>query len=527
MYKLFLSLLLSTISFFVNAQAFLPINHYYSQEAEGYLQKNNVLFFSALRPAPFPVVHNTLFRPDSLLSIPGAKPYRWWIFRKLRQENLAVVREDGLVLKVNGLADFSAGKENGSSRLLYRNTRGALFEGTISGVIGFSSALYENQARFPGYIISYIRKHQVLPGQGVAKKFQTDGYDFSWAEGNLWVRPWKDLYLEAGYGKRFFGDGYRSLLLSDFSNVYPYAGYRWYAGKFFLAATTQSMIQHEEVIRWDKRRFPAKTSVFHFAGAQLGRFQITLMEASMYDNPDSAGNFRWQAEFFNPLPVLNSLAGRGNALWGINISVNLPPFLLYGQWLADDYPLNKITDVHSVQNKTGFQAGIKWFHAFSLPGMFFQAEYNQVRPYTYSGKTLSLSYTHYNEPLAHPLGANFREGIIRATYRYKFFLLEGQSSYAVQGRSGGTLDWGADPLFRNGILPEPVKMSHQSHILQGIKTSIVNAYAGVSWIVNPVNTLHLSLEYHYRMESEEGNKNTTGYIMIGLRTNRINHYYDF
>lgn len=527
MHKLLHILFLSATSFVVHAQAFLPINHYYRQEVEAYLQKNNLVIFSALRPVPVSVVHDTLFRPDSLLPIPGGKPYRWWIFRKLCQENLAVVRQDGFVLKVNGLADFSVGKENSSSRLLYRNTRGALFEGTIDGVIGFSSALYENQARFPGYITSYTQTHQVLPGQGIAKKYQTDGYDFSWAEGNLWIRPWKDLYFETGFGKRFFGDGYRSLLLSDFSNVYPYAGYRWYAGKFFLAASTQGLIQHEAVIRWDKRRFPAKTSVLHFAGAQLGGFQLTLMEATMFANPDSAGNFRWQPELFNPLPVLNSLSGSGNSLWGFNISVSLPPFIFYGQWLADEYPLKRITDVHSVQNKTGFQAGLKWFKAFSLPGMYLQAEYNQVRPYTYGGNPLALSFTHYNEPLAHPLGSNFREALMMGTYRYKFMLLESQLSYAVQGKNDGTIDWGAYPLIRNRTLPEQVEQTSQSQLLQGIRTEIMQVFAGVSWMINPVNTLHLSFEFHFRQVISEGIHDRTNFFVIALRTNRINHYYDF
>ena len=50
------------------------------------------------------------------------------------------------------------------------------------------------------------------------------------------------------------------------------------------------------------------------------------------------------------------------------------------------------------------------------------AEYNMVRPYTYShdraeeGIVIS-NYTHYNSPLAHPLGSNFREGLLRAVYR--------------------------------------------------------------------------------------------------------------
>ena len=521
-------LFLLAVPFSARGQAWLPVNRFYRQETEAYFLHTHVSVFTPLNPIPASVIRDTLFRPDSLLGLPGKQPYKRWIVRKLFQENLAVVKKDGLVLKVNGLADFSAGKENNSSRLLYRNTRGALFEGTISGIIGFSSALYENQARFPSYLTAYIQNHQVLPGQGVAKKFHSDGYDFSWSEGNVWVRPWKNLYVEAGFGKRFFGDGYRSLLLSDFSHVYPYAGYRWYGKRFFLAASTQSLIQHEPVIRWDKRRFPAKTSVFHFAGAQLGRFQITLMEANMYDNPDTAGNFHWQAVLFNPAPLLNSLAGGGNTLWGLNVKFTASPVVeMYAQLAVNDYPVNDPFHINSVKNKTGFQAGVKWLKAFALDDFFLQAEYNQVRPYTYCAGTPSLTFTHYNEPLAHPLGANFREGLVIATWRRKFLLLEGQASYAVQGRNEGNVDQGSNPLLRNGILPEKVALTGESHLLQGIKTEVVNAFAGISWIINPVNTLHLSVEYYYRMESAAGNKNTTGFFMIGLRTNRINHYYDF
>ena len=36
-------------------------------------------------------------------------------------------------------------------------------------------------------------------------------------------------------------------------------------------------------------------------------------------------------------------------------------------------------------------------------------EYNQVQPYTFAHKEPMQSYTHYNQALAHPLGANFKE----------------------------------------------------------------------------------------------------------------------
>jgi hypothetical protein len=40
---------------------------------------------------------------------------------------------------------------------------------------------------------------------------------------------------------------------------------------------------------------------------------------------------------------------------------------------------------------------------------------NSVRPYTYAGRDTLSNYSHYNQFLAHPLGANFREwiGILR------------------------------------------------------------------------------------------------------------------
>ena len=44
-----------------------------------------------------------------------------------------------------------------------------------------------------------------------------------------------------------------------------------------------------------------------------------------------------------------------------------------------------------------------------------QVEFNSVRPYTYSHETLFTNYAHYRQPLAHPMGANFKEwiGILR------------------------------------------------------------------------------------------------------------------
>ena len=49
--------------------------------------------------------------------------------------------------------------------------------------------------------------------------------------------------------------------------------------------------------------------------------------------------------------------------------------------------------------------------------MFFLIEYNQVQPYTYAHKEPMQSYTHMNQALAHPLGANFKEIIGLIQYK--------------------------------------------------------------------------------------------------------------
>ena len=59
-------------------------------------------------------------------------------------------------------------------------------------------------------------------------------------------------------------------------------------------------------------------------------------------------------------------------------------------------------------------------------------EYNLVRPYTYSHWN-SSSYGHYAQPLAHPLGANFDEFIVKLDYYYQRFSVNFKYNFARVG----------------------------------------------------------------------------------------------
>ena len=57
------------------------------------------------------------------------------------------------------------------------------------------------------------------------------------------------------------------------------------------------------------------------------------------------------------------------------------------------------------------------YDVLKLENLTIQSEFNLVRPYTYAHHNPVQNYAHYNQPLAHPLGANFSEKLLIVNYR--------------------------------------------------------------------------------------------------------------
>ena len=55
--------------------------------------------------------------------------------------------------------------------------------------------------------------------------------------------------------------------------------------------------------------------------------------------------------------------------------------------------------------------------AFGIDHLDLQAEMNIIRPFTYTHRDSVRSYAHANQPLAHPLGANLREVVLKLRYQ--------------------------------------------------------------------------------------------------------------
>ena len=103
---------------------------------------------------------------------------------------------------------------------------------------------------------------------------------------------------------------------------------------------------------------------------------------------------------------------------GIGGSYNFDDsYKLYGQFLLGEFVLREfIAGTGWWGNKYGIQLGIQTPEAFKISGLHLLLEGNLVRPYTYSHSNTLSNYGYEMQPLAHPLGANFIEGIVEAKY---------------------------------------------------------------------------------------------------------------
>src|SRR5690606_28208258 len=94
---------------------------------------------------------------------------------------------------------------------------GVQLEGSIDERFGYYFFIGENQARFPGYVNERIVRDNVVPHEGFWKRFKEDGYDFITARGYVNYGLSKHVEIQLGHDRHFIGDGYRSLVYSDYA----------------------------------------------------------------------------------------------------------------------------------------------------------------------------------------------------------------------------------------------------------------------------------------------------------------------
>ncbi len=200
MKKYFLIFLCVSISLSINAQELSPLSYQFQFDTE----------FNSDIESVKPVVIS--YKLDSLTS------NKSWLQRKIFHESFFEIKNKKQILYIDPIVDLRYGKE--ASNSLSQNTRGYFIRGYISEKLWFQTSFFENQARFPNYINSYIDSFAVVPGMISPKLFKTDAYDYAIAMGQISFSLNQYYNVQFGQGKNFIGNGYRSLMLSD--NTAPY-----------------------------------------------------------------------------------------------------------------------------------------------------------------------------------------------------------------------------------------------------------------------------------------------------------------
>jgi len=460
------------------------------------------------------------------------KPFLKYFYRT--PANLFEVNEKYFYLRVNPLFHFSMAKSQGDSQPIFLNRRGVAVRGGVDDRIYFSFNILETQARFPNYVNNYIDQIRGIPGQGFTKPYRSvlfdieRGYDFLNGQGYVGFNFTPHVGMQFGYGRNFIGNGYRSLLLSDFSNNYLYLKLNWQVGRFHYQNLFTELTQGTPRSVPGDRLLPKKYMAAHYLSYNITpNFNIGLFESVIFNRED-------HFEFHYLLPVMfyrtleQGLGSPDNVMIGITSKWNLfQRFQLYGQLVLDEFKFKELVLDNQGwwANKVGYQLGLKYINVLGIDHLDVQFELNSVRPYTYTHREAMASYVHYNQNLAHPLGANFREWVLLFRHQLlKRFEIEGRIIGASYGEDDEDTNVGS-----NLLLPSNGKTTddYNNRIGQGIATKTVLFGLDVSYRLS--HNFYIDLSYFYRNKNSASDPLDlrTQYLGAGVRINLDRTRMDF
>jgi hypothetical protein len=439
--------------------------------------------------------------------------------------NFLEVKTNDFFLAINPVLQFSEGFEQGANKPAFMNSRGVVVRGLIAKKVGFSSYITDNQERGPAFFQQQVNKSGAVPGVGFYKPFKTNGYDYFDARGYITFAAVKNyIDVQFGYDKNFIGNGYRSLFLSDWGNSNLFLKLNTKIGKFnYQNLFMELMPQFKKA---GDTLLDRKYAAMHHLSMNVTRWlNIGLFEGVIFGRKN-----RFDFQYLNPIIFYRHIEGTvgspDNAVAGLDFKANIAHRAqLYGQFLLDEFILSEVkNNPTSWVNKFGIQAGIKYLDAFGVHNLDIQIETNRVRPFTYSHNDTIANYTHYNQPLAHPLGANFQEVLAVVNFQpaRKWYIVA-KAIYYYQGLDSAGKNFGSN-IFKNYATRT---MNTGFSIGSGNKATCLNGILQVSYEWRENLYIDLSAQYrNYKLASTPGSTNTT-MASIGIRLNMFKRDYDF
>jgi hypothetical protein len=471
------------------------------------------------------LLNNTEWVTGSKDSFQSKKP--WWNTFYKDKANFFQVNEKDFFLVVNPVIQQVQSYETGNKARVFLNSKGLTLRGLIAGKLSFSAYLTDNQERGPAYVMDRVAQFQSVPGAGYYKTFKQTGVDYYDNRASIYFNAWKYVDFQFGYDKNFIGNGYRSLFLSDFTAPYLFLKFNVRVWKLNYQNIYMELVtQHLP----GDYQYPKKYATIHHLSVNATPWlNIGLFENITFSRPD-----HYEFSYLNPvifLPAAQQQNGSPDkSTVGLDFKANIGHVTqVYGQLLFNEFVLKEIRHYSNGWwgNKQGLQLGVKYIDAFNVKNLDMRLETNVVRPFTYQHGDSITEYSHYNQPLAHPLGANFAEFIAIVHYQpaYKW-TMEGKIIYYKQGLDSAGINFGSN-IFES-YLTRP--RDYGFSIGSGVPAKCLNLSGYVSYEWKENLSFDLSVQYrNYSVNDPSNTYHSTSSTMFsaGVRLNMFRRQYDY
>ncbi|MDQ3141533.1 MAG: hypothetical protein M3Q56_04720 [Bacteroidota bacterium] len=457
------------------------------------------------------------------------KPILKFLFKK--PAYLFSFFDTNFYLTINPVLEFKYGVESNNDEALFTNKRGVEFQLGLDNKIFFYSKIIETQISSPRYFNDFINTNKAYPGAGFLKSFSSstfnfqNGYDYLLAEAHIGFKAHKYIDIQLGHGKHFIGSGIRSLFLSDFSPPYFYLSLKTKFWKINYQNIFAELNSEGKYLKEPDRLLDKKYMTSHYLSINiLKNWNVGIFESVVFSRKN-----QYELQYLNPLIlyrfVEQALGSPDNVLLGLHSNIILYKKInLYGQFLIDEFKLKEIVQEEKGWwgNKYAFQLGFKYPELFRIKNVDLQLEINAARPYTYSYRDSVSNYTHYRQPLAHPLGSNFKEGILTLTFRPNIrWLIQPKFIVYEKGKDIDELNYGG-----NILRPNKVRVQDYGNFFgQGDKERVQFAKLDISYML--FHNAWIDLDFNFRKSTSNQYNLSTPWIQFGLRWNIDNVRHEF
>ena len=401
--------------------------------------------------------------------------------------------------------------------------------------LGFSiKAKIKNQFFFNGNLAYNLKNftdnellndtNKIVNHWGKAIKIQNNQYQFLQKTFLFSYFPNEFFDLQIGYDKHFIGDGYRSLLLSDNSNAFPFYKLNMKVWKFHYINLV-GFLKDYSFINFRKELINKYINLHFLSYNITKKLNVNIFEAVISASKDSLSHRGFEINYLNPVifyrPLENAVGSPDNVLMGAGFKFEIiKDYYLYGQGILDEFSLSDITSRNGwSNNKYGFQLGLKLFNFLNIENLQIQTEYNYVRPFTYSHRTSLSNYGNYYHSLAHPLGSNFREILLFIRYRKSRFFMLNKTNFSVHGQDKNGKNYGGNIYNSYGTAFK----EYNNFTTQGEKITVFENEIKFSYLINPIWHLEFQIKYVFMKQSFNFDKKTEHYFSMGLKTLLYNY----